>query len=134
MTKPNMTLISILSTALMSVTAASAQEVETVDMEESASCDAMLAEIDAEVESAITTQAALQQEMSVKARELPLLLHLSDGSFVYLGSYDGLGEPIESWFVSQEVVEERRAESETARNYLASGDETACLTALSNDN
>lgn len=134
MMKPNISLISTISAAAVFAFGASAQEVETTEATETPSCEAMLATLDTEVDTIRAERASIQQEMAVKARELPLLLHMKDGSFVYLGSYDGLAEPLESWFVSEEVIEKRLAMSEIARTYLASDDEDACLSALSEDN
>ena len=133
MPKHNISLITSASALLLMLTPAHAQEVTDEGMENAPSCEAMLMEIDAELDSIRAEQETRHQQMAIKARELPLLLQMHDGRFVYLGSYDGLGEPLESWFVSEEVTEKRLASSENARTYLESGDEASCLTALSQD-
>ena len=109
------------------------QEVDPADASSEPDCEAMISELETSLASDLEKREAMRDEMQKLAEEMPLLVKMADGGYVWLGSGDEPAEPIESWFVSDEVVRAKQAKIDSAKGFDAETDDQACMKALSEE-
>ncbi len=105
-------------------------ETGSKDAEAPANCQVMLEELEGDLLRAEEERTGQRSEMSKLAAEMPLLVEMADGSFVYLDGEEKLSQPIEAWFVSEKNLQDKAKRSTAARAHLQSGDEASCIDAL----
>ena len=109
---------------------ASDEEMHADGQNEPESCKSMLDRLAATQSQFTKDRDARRADVAAAAQAHPLVLVMADGDFVYLGGEEKLSEPLESWFVNEEIAEKRETAAQKATRLLDEKKDAECATLL----
>jgi hypothetical protein len=109
---------------------ASEEEMQADGQNQPEGCKSMLDRLAATQSQFMKDRDARRVDVAAAAQAHPLVLVMDDGDFVYLGGEEELSEPLESWFVNEEIAEKRETAAQKATRLLDEKKDAECAALL----